>query len=423
MANNFESNFNTKLMPRFMEVFQASRVLTKQVDTQILDGQFGPDSGETVEVKRPHDFRTVETSDGDMTSETANSFLSGKAFGTVQNYITVYAEYTNLERALKMNQYEQIIQRIAPRMVTTLELNLGAFMQKNLGASYGTPGTAIDAWSDVAGAGAFAETLGVPSDNLCYVMNPFTQTNLADKQGALASGKTSLVDGAWEKGIISPDFGGMKVMSSNAIKVRTSSNTGGDRVGAVAAAPTATYVGAKDTMTQSVAVDGFTGSFTVKAGEIVEVTGKYHLSLATRENAIGADGNPIKFRGVVTADATITSGSGTLVIAGPALQESNGQYNTINTALADGDVITILGADDTTYQPAMWFHKEAIGLASVDLPPLDATISSVTTEDGIAIRVTKDSNSTTNKHFIRFDMLPAFACFNPFFGGQAFGVA
>lgn len=421
MANSLSSNFARKIMPVFLEHFMASRVLTKTVDTQLFSGKFNPSSGDTVDIKRPHDFRAIETSDGDLTSETKNSIVSGKASATVQDYITVPVDYTNLERALELNQLDEILAPAARRMVTQLELNLGAFMQKNLGLSYGTPGTAVDAWSDVAGAGALMETLGVPSDDLYYVMSPFTQTNLAAVQSALASGKTGLVDEAWQKGLIAKDFAGMKVMASNAIKSRTSSDTGGDRVGAVAAAPTSTYAGAKDTMTQSVAVDGFTSDFTIKAGEIVEITGKYHLSLSTREIALGANGAPIKFRGVVTADAAITSGSGTLVITGPAIQESNGQYNTIDTALADGDVVTILGADDTVYQPSLFYHKQAIALATVKLPKLDSKDTVATTSDGFSIRLTRDSDSTKNTHSVRFDLLPAMGVLNPFFGGQGYG--
>lgn len=423
MANNLQSNFARKIMPVFLEHFMANRVLTKTVDTQLFAGSFKPDSGDTVDIKRPHDFRAIETADGDLTSETKNSLISGKASATVQNYITVPVDYTNLERALELNQLDEILAPAAKRMVTTLELNLCRFMQNNLGLSYGTPGQAVDSWTDVAGAGALMETLGVPSDELCYVMSPFTQTNLAAAQSALASGKTGLVDDAWQKAMISKDFAGMMVMASNALKSRRSSDTGGDRVGAVAAAPTSTWVAAKDTMTQSVAVDGFTGNFTVKAGEVVEITGKHHLSLSTREPALGADGSPLKFRGTVTADAAITSGSGTLVIAGPAIQEANGQYNTIDVALADGDVVTILGADDTVYQPNLFYHKQAIALATVKLPKLDATDTVATTEDGFSIRVTRDSDSTKNTHSVRFDMLPAFGCLNPFFGGQGFGVA
>jgi len=127
--------------------------------------------------------------------------------------------------------------------------------------------------------------------------------------------------------------------------------------------------------------------------------------------------------GVVTADVTLgVSGDGTLVVAGPAIQETNGQYNTVDSALANNDVITILGAADAVYQPAMFFHKTAFGIGSVPLSKLFATDTIATTEDGMQIRITKYSDGAANKQKIRFDLLPAYATFNPFYAGQGYGV-
>jgi hypothetical protein len=121
-------------------------------------------------------------------------------------------------------------------------------------------------------------------------MNPYVQSNLADAQSALASGKTGLVDTAWERAQISKNFAGAMVMVSNALKTRLSSTTA-DRAGAVASVGASTYVAHKDTMIQTINVDGFTGTPVIKAGEIVEVTGKYQLSLATREPFLDGAGN------------------------------------------------------------------------------------------------------------------------------------
>jgi hypothetical protein len=278
---------------------------------------------------------------------------------------------------------------MATRLVTDLELDLGKFMINNGGFSFGDPDVAVDAWSDVAGAIAKATAMGIPSDNLYYVMNPFVQQNLADAQSALASGKTSLVDSAWERAQISRNFGGANVMSSNAIKTRVSSTTG-DRAGAVASVGASTYVAHKDTMIQTINVDAFSGTPVVKAGEIVEVTGKYQLNLATREPMVDGAGNLVKWRGVVTEDsAAFVGGAGSIKVAGPAIYEADGQYNTVNAALADGDVITILGTDTTTYQPSLLFHKQAFGLGTVKLPKLYSTDTVATTEDGFSIRISK----------------------------------
>jgi hypothetical protein len=278
----------------------------------------------------------------------------------------------------------------------------------------------VSKWSDIAGAGALLTSLGIPTEGgFCYAVNPFTQTALADTQTGLSGdGK---VRSAWEKAVIQEDFAGMRVMSSNALKARTSSSMGGDRAGAVASA-TATYVAHKDSMIQAIAVDGFTGTPTIKAGEIIQIAGRYRVSLSTREPIFDAAGNKVLYRGVVTEDVVLAAGAGTIFVAGPAIYEANGQYNTVEAALADGDVLTILGADATTYQPNLFFQRQAFGMGTVKLPKLYSTDTVATTEDGMSIRVSRYADGDANVQKVRFDLLPAYATFNPFFAGQGYGV-
>lgn len=424
MPNNLDSNFTRKVAKVFLEKFEASRVLTKTVNTQLLDGRFTPDAGTQVDFKRPHDYRSERTADGDISSATKNSIVAGKATGTVQNYFTVALDFNEVDQALKLDQLDEILAPAASRIITDLETDLGAYMFKNAALHYGAPGTGVDAWSDVAGAGALMDSMGVPNDGQrCYVMNPFTTTALADAQRGLSSGSDSLVNTAWQNAMVSNKFGGLMALTSNALASRTSSDAS-DRAGTLSAAPTATYVAHKDTMIQNLAVTGFSANAVVKAGDIVEVTGRHRLSLSTRQAFLDSAGSQVKFAGVVTADVTLdASGAGTLAIAGPAINESNGQYNTVDSALASGDVITILGAASAIYQPNMFYHKQAFGLGTVKLNKLYSTDTIATTQDGFSIRISKYSDGDANKQKVRFDLLPAYATFNPFFAGQGFGKA
>ena len=129
------------------------------------------------------------------------------------------------------------------------------------------------------------------------------------------------------------------------------------------------------------------------------------------------------FSGTVTQDVTLDgSGAGNLTIAGAGINETNGQYNTTDTALQSGDVVTLLGSGSTLYQPNLFYHKQAFGLGTVKLPKLYSTDTIATTSDGMSIRVSKYSDGDANTQKIRFDLLPAYATFNPFFAGQGFGV-
>ena len=421
MANNLSSNITRKVARIFLDKFESARVLTKTVDTQLLSNKFNPSTGSIVDFKRPTDYRSIRTAGGDISASTKSDIIAGKASGTVQDYFTVATEWTNIEEALQLDQLDEILAPMATRLVTDLELDWSSYMVKNANLKYGSPGTAIDAWSDVAGAAAFMDSVGVPMDGeKYYVVNPFVAATLASAQSALLANK--LVETAWEKAQISANFGGLRALTASTLASYTSGSAS-DRAGTLASNPTVTYVAHKDTMQQSLAVTGFSANATVKAGEIITIAARNRLNLSTRRPILDASGSTIIFSGVVTADVTLgASGDGTLVVSGAAIYEANGQYNTVASAPVSGDVVTLLGSASTLYQPAMFYHKQAFGLGTVKLPKLYEGDTIATTEDGMSIRVTKYSDGDANKQKIRFDLLPAYATFNPFFAGQGFGI-
>ncbi len=422
MANNLNSNITRPLARVFLDAFESNRVVTKTVNTQLLSGRFNPSTGSNVDFKRPHDYNSIRTSGGDISASTKSDIIAGKATGTVQDYFTVATEFSNVQEALELDQLDEIIAPMARRIVTDLETDLATYMRNNSSLKYGSHGTAVDAWGDVAGAGALMDSIGVPmSDDKYYLMNPFTTTALASAQNGL-NAADGLVRTAWEKSQVSSNFGGMMALTSNALSSFTSSDAA-DRAGTLSAAPDATYVTAKDTMTQNLAVTGFTAGAVVKAGDMVTIADVNRLNISTREAMIDASGALVPWTGTVTADVTLDgSGAGTLVVSGAAINESNGQYNTVDAAPQSGAVVTILGAASALYQPNLFFTKQAFGLGSVKLPKLYSTDTIATTEDGMSIRVSKYADGDANTQKIRFDLLPAYATFNPFFSGQGFGV-
>ena len=430
MANsthNLGSNTTEPLARIFSEKFESSKVLINTVDTQLLSGVINPSSGTTAAFKRPHDSKTDRTSTGDISAVDRTDIIAGKAVGTVQDYFTVHADWDEIEEATELDQLDEIVAGFADRIVTDLELDFGEYMYKNCNLVYGTPGEPVDAWSDIAGAGALLDSIGVPNDSQrYYVMNPYATADLADVQRGLSSGADSLVTTAWQNAQVSNNVGSLIAMKSNALSSYTSGTltAGANRAGAINGTPIVTYVGHKDTMIQSIPVDGFgAGADTIKAGEIIQITGRNRLGLSTRKAFTDNTGAQVLWTGTVTADVTLASGAGTLLVAGPAIFEANGQYNTCDTALADNDVVTIINAAaSTVYQPNMFYHKKAFGIGSVPLKKLYATDTVMTTKDGMSIRVSRYSDGDANKQKIRFDLLPAYVTFNPFFAGQGFGV-
>ncbi len=429
MANNFASNFTRKLMEAFIPSFESERTLSANVNTQLFAGKFNGTTGDTIDVSRPTDFVTVRTANGDVSGETKSDIITGKASAVVQDYFTAFVDYDEADEAIKMGNLPQLLAPLATRMVTDFELDYADFMKNNSALLSGTVSTAIDAWSDVANAGAVLGATGVPRDGQWNAaINGFTQTALADVQRSLGAGGSAggLVKSAHTRGVITEDFAGMRVLAADTLATHTT-GTGADRAGTLTAAPTPTYVGAKDTMTQTLAVTAFQANLVVSAGEIITVTAASgainRLNLSTRQPVINAAGAAILWTGTVTADVTLgASGEGSLVVTGPAIFEAAGQYNTVSQAVANGDVITLSGAADTLVQPGLFWHRDAFTVTSVPIKKLHSTDTVFTTKDGLQLRVSNGVGFLENLQKVRIDFRPAYGVMNPFFAGQLFGI-
>ena len=426
MANNFDSNFTRKLMRSFLDKFESSRVLTKNVDTQMFAGKFNGSTGDTIDVKRPTDFVTRRTSNGDVSSGAGKSdIITGKASAVVQDYFTVFVDYEEADEAIKMDQLDELLAPMATRVVTDFETDFAKFMMANTALLAGTVGTAIgaggDAWGDVAEAGAIMQASGIPNDGMWnYAVNPFAQRKLAGDQRSLG-GETGTMT-ANTKATIAENFAGLRVMTATTLANYRTGAQGTDRAGTVVGTPVATYVAAKDTMTQVIGVTAFEFGLEIKAGETVTIVGPNRLNLSTRLPVIDETGSQVVWTATVTADVVLDgSGAGNLTVTGPCINEANGQYNTADAAIVAGAVITLGGAADTVIQPNLFWHKQAFTVASVPIKRLHSTDTFAETEDGMQLRVSKGSGFLENENKVRIDFRPAYGVLNPFFAGQGHG--
>lgn len=421
MANNLSSNTTANLAKVFVKGVESSRVLINTVNRTSLDGMVTPASGTTVYVKRPHQYGVISTAAGDISAATKSDIIAGRAAGVVQNVQTVAMEWDTLAEATTLDQLEEILNPASERLVIGIEALLGAYMLKNAGHTFGTMSAAVDSWQEVADAGAFLHAIGAPmSGNRYYAMNPFIASKLAGAQSSL-NADAALIRTAWENAQITSAFGGFRAITSNALTSFTST-TAADRAGALAANPDVTYVTAKDSDTQTLAVTGFSANATIKAGDTIEVTGRYMINTKNGQILRNAAGTAQKWRCTVTADVLLDgAGAGNVVVTPAAIYEATGNYNTTDSALVQNDVVTLISATATSYQPNMFYHEDAFGIATVKLPKLYSTDTIFTTKDGLSFRVSRYSDGDKNKQMVRFDCVPVFATFKSAWAGQAYG--
>lgn len=418
MANNYQSNINTKLLKQFAKSYESSQVLGKTVSKQLVndfDASTGRGYG-AVSMKRPPQYIPQRTSDGDLTSSSANPVKVGRVQAEVSDYITVYVENSQVEEALEADQLAELLNPIAMDMTTTLESELALYMAKNAALQTGDPDSSIAKWSDIAQAGALLKEIGAPQGMAYGVINSFTETNLADLQTQL--GVQGEVGDAWSSAMVKRNFAGLDVLTTNNLPAFTSGNTTtGLTVGAT---PLATYDAYKDTYRMTVTLAGATPTTgTLTAGTTLQFEGSNLLNMRNLKT-LDKNGSPVKFTGTVLTDA-VADGSGNIIvsISGAAINESglDGAFNTVDAPITATDAVTVLNSTaDKQYRPELAYCRDFVGMGSVVLPKLHSLDSNVMNFNGNSIRVHRFSDGVGNKNRYRFDMLPTFATFNPAWG-------
>ncbi|KTJ40323.1 head protein [Klebsiella aerogenes] len=420
-TNDLKSNVSQIVLKKFLPGFMSDLVLAKTVDRQLLAGEINSSTGDSVSFKRPHQFASKRTATGDISGQAKNNLISGKATGKVGNYITVAVEYGQLEEAIELNQLDEILKPVRERIVTDLETELAQFMMNNGALSLGSPNTPINKWSDVAQTASLMKDLGIKTGENYAVMDPWSAQRLADAQSGL-HGNDQLIRSAWEDAQISGNFGGIRALMSNGLASRTQGAFGGTLT--VQTAPTVTYNAVKDTYQFTVTLTGATASVTgfLKAGDQIKFTNTYWLQQQSKQVLYNGSA-PISFTATVLADANSTAGGAvTVTLSGvPIYDTTNPQYNAVSRQLAAGDAVTVIGTAGQTMKPNLFYNKFFCGLGTIPLPKLNSIDSAVATYEGFSIRVHKYSDGDANVQKMRFDLLPAYVCFNPHMGGQFFG--
>lgn len=423
-ANNLNSNVSSITLKKFAEGFKSTNVLVNAVDRQVIQGELNPNTGDSVFLKRPMQYRALRTATGDLTAQQPSNLISGKIEAKISNYCSVWIEYDQIEQALRLNQWEEILRPAYERINTEIELELANYIVRNGGLSLGTTGTAITKWSDVAQVGSMLNDIGLNTGKKYAIMDPWAAQALADKQGALQSGNVELIRSAWEDAQIAGNFAGVRALMSNSLANRTSGTAAGQTGVTVQATPTVTYSAVKDTMQMTVVLTGANlAGRALAVGDQVQFNTRFLINQQTKQVMI-RNGSPVPFVGTVTQAASAVGNNITVVLSGAAVFDAtNPQFNTVASAITAGDAVTLLGAGNTTYKPNIFMHEKAIAMGFVELPKLqgwDSTVMS-SASTGISMRSTMSSNPITNVQGVRIDILPAFATLLPLGCGQFFG--
>ena len=373
----------------------------------------GYEVGDTISIRRPTDF-TVR--DGAVMS--TQDVVEGKTTITVDKRKGVDFKFSSQDLTLKISDLsERVIKPAMVQLANQIDVDLMA-LYADVPQWVGTPGQTINSYTDFAKIPEVMDEYAIPQDGRSAVLSP------ADHWGLLGS-QTGLyiqdaAKGAYRKGSLGEIGGVDTFMSQNVPSLTTGSRAGTILMDLSITSATITYDAVKNTMVQTVHMDGFTGATdTVKKGEVFTIAGVYAVNPVTKARL------PFLKQFVVTADATMASNEGDLIIA-PAMIWTGAFKNVDVVGVTDlnNQPITFMGAANTVYRQNLGFNKNAFALVSVPLvSPPGAVDVSRQSYKGTSVRVIPVYDGVNDVSSWRLDVLYGTKTIDPRQATRASGTA
>lgn len=207
--------------------------------------------------------------------------------------------------------------------------------------------------------------------------------------------------------------GGFDVYESTLIPSHTRGTLAGTPLTNGAALGTSTTANSWTSQT-ALEINGATSGTTVKAGDVITLSGVYRVHPESKANT----GDLQKF--VVQSDVTLTTAATAYTVTvKPALiyGSGNAYQNCALSGVSDTDNLTVtaFGVAGTTYNQDLFFHKDAFVFATADLIDVSTMGAWGAREqyEGISMRLAKQWSASTDAVTTRFDILYGFGGLYP----------
>ena len=363
-----------------------------------MESTFGK-VGDTISLKKP--FRTKSASGRTLVKQ---PLVDQVVPFKIDNQEHFGLEVTVRDRTLSLQNFsDRYLKSGIVQVANKVDRSIALEFKKAFFSS-GTPGSAVTIDSFLYGA-AYQSMVAVPDDG----MRRAVVDMIAGAQIS-ADIKTKfneiMVKDAIQKGYMGP-VAGYEMFQSQNVFTHTVGAYGGTPLANAATAQTGA----------SIITDGWTASVTglLKAGDVITFAGTYEINPQTYEST----GRLQQF--VVTADVNSDgSGNATIPIS-PSINDGNlttvdGEGNTVSTkgyqnvsaAVANNAPITVMGTASKTYRQALLFHRDAVGLAVIDLElPQSAVVKSRVRdeESGLSLTLTGAYDISEQSEITRIDVV------------------
>lgn len=374
----------------------------------------GYEVGETISIRRPTDF-TVRTN----ATMSTQDVMEGKVALSVDQRRGVDFEFTSQDLTLKIGELgERVIKPAMIQLANSVDTYLSG-LYASVPNWVGTSTEKINSYADFAKAPERLDEMAVPQDSRSAVLSPADHWALLGSQTSLYI--QDAAKGAYRKGSLGEIGGVDTFMSQNVLTHTAGTRTNAAVDGSITSA-TITYSAVKDSMTQTVHMDGLGTTKTVKKGDVFTIAGVYAVNPVTKAAL------PFLKQFVVTADVTsdaVTTGDADVVIY-PAMIWSGAFQNVSVQGVTDLDnqTVTWQSAASAQDRQNLVFHKNAFALVMVPLvKPPGAVDVSRQSYKGTSVRIIPVYDGTNDISKWRCDILFGGAAIDPRLATRVSGTA
>lgn len=365
----------------------------------------GYEVGETISIRRPTDF-TVRTN----ATMSTQDVTEGKVALTVDQRRGVDFEFTSQDLTLKIGE-------LGTRVIKPAMIQLANSVDSYLAGLYasvpnwvGTSGQVVNSFADFAKAPERLDEMAVPRDTRSAILSPADHWALLGSQTSLYM--QDVAKGAYRKGSLG-DIGGVDTFMSQNVLTHTAGTRTNALVDQSLTTATTTYSAVKDTMVQTIHMDGLGTTKTIKKGDVFTIADVYAVNPVTKAAL------PFNKQFVVVSDVSsdaVTTGDADVVISPPLIWTGAFQNVAVTTGVTDlnNNVVTWVQAASAQDRQNLVFHQNAFALVMVPLvSPPGAVDVSRQSYKGTSVRIIPVYDGTNDISKWRCDILFAGKAIDP----------
>jgi hypothetical protein len=394
---------------------EAARILHQQgtflsnVNRQYEDkfANSGAKIGTSLNIRLPSKYtvRTGATFSGQDHVERSVPFNLSSQYG-------VDVSFTTVDRTMSLDDFsKRVLQPAMKQLAAKIESDALALAYKSVNQYVNATTNAKLTYAYLQRAGALMTNVLTPVGDRTAILNPLSSVEFLDATKGLFAAQSNLNE-QFREGMMGRT-GGFDIGENTLLPVHTTGSLAGSPLTDGSTLGTSTTANAWVSQTV-LEIDGATSTTTLKAGDIITLSGVYAVHPESKANTGALQ------RFVVQSDVTFTTAADNYSVTvkpGFIYGSGNAFQNCALSGVAnsDGLTVTLIGAVSTPFAQDLFFHKDAFVFGTADLEDVGkygAECARANT-DGIALRWTQQYSVTADTVLGRFDILWGFAPLYP----------